>query len=69
MFLCNSKEEYVEHIRNILASPALQNGRASEERRAFALSHSWEESIGRLGDAYYTYQSKKNKQYDRRQLA
>lgn len=69
VFLCGNKEEYVEHIRNILASPALQNGRASEERRAFALSHSWEESIGRLGDAYHAYQSKKNKQYDRRQLA
>lgn len=69
VFLCSSKEEYVKHIRNILSNPALQNGRAAEERRAFALSHSWTESIGRLGDAYYSYQSKKNKQHDRRQLA
>jgi glycosyltransferase involved in cell wall biosynthesis len=69
VFLCGSKEEYVEHIRNILSSPALQSGRAGEERRAFALSHSWEESIGRLGDAYHTYQAKKNKRHDRRQLA
>lgn len=69
VFLCRSKEEYVQHIRNILSNPALQSGAAAADRRAFALSHSWTESIGRLGDAYHIYRSKTNKQYDRRQLA
>jgi glycosyltransferase involved in cell wall biosynthesis len=69
VFLCSSKEEYVQHIRNILSNPALQNGVSKEQRREFALSHSWTESIGRLGDAYYNYKSKKNIEYDRRQLA
>lgn len=69
VYLCKSKEDYVRHIRNILANPALQDGPVKEQRRAFALSHSWTESIGRLGDAYHNYRSKKNKQYDRRQLA
>jgi teichuronic acid biosynthesis glycosyltransferase TuaH len=69
VFLCNSKEEYVQQIRRILADPALQNGAAKAQRREFALSHSWTESIGRLGDAYFNYKSQKNKEYDRRQLA
>lgn len=69
VYLCNSKEDYVKHIRNILSDPALQGGPVKERRKAFALSHSWTESIGRLGDAYYNYRAKKNKQYDRRQLA
>lgn len=56
VFLCRSKEDYVRHIRAILADPSLQVG-ASDKRRAFALSHSWTESIGRLGDAYYTYKN------------
>ncbi len=69
VFLCKSKEEYVVQIKKILSDPSLQNGMAREKRRAFALSHSWTESIGRLGDAYYNYRSEKNKKHDRRQLA
>ncbi|HEY0679465.1 MAG TPA: glycosyltransferase [Chitinophagaceae bacterium] len=69
VFLCNNKEEYVTHIKNILSDPALRNGQAKENRKEFALSHSWTESIGRLGDAYFKYQSDKNKEYGRRQLA
>ena len=69
VFLCRSKEEYVTSIRNILADGSLRGGVAAEKRRAFALSHSWEESIGRMGDAYFNYHEQKNKKHDRRQLA
>ncbi|MGB8194875.1 MAG: glycosyltransferase [Chitinophagaceae bacterium] len=69
VFLCKSKEEYVQRIRTILQDQALQNEASKQKRRAFALSHSWTESIGRLGDAFYDHQLKNNKQYDRRQLA
>jgi teichuronic acid biosynthesis glycosyltransferase TuaH len=67
--LCRSKEDYVKEIRNILSDRSRQDGLAKEERRAFALSHSWEESIGHMGDAFAKYQQQKNRQHDRRQLA
>lgn len=69
VYLCRSKEEYVEKIRDILADPAKQNGQMKQDRKAFALSHSWTESIGRLGDAFHEYQLKKKKSYERGQLA
>jgi len=34
--------------------PELNNGQAQEQRKQFALSHTWENSIGLLGDAFYT---------------
>ncbi|MBC7904975.1 MAG: glycosyltransferase [Gemmatimonadaceae bacterium] len=52
-FLCASKEEYVEKIKMILANPALSAEEMQESRRQFALSHTWENSIGLMGDAYH----------------
>lgn len=69
VFLCRNKEEYVERIRAILNNASYQSEEAKEKRRGFALSHSWTESIGRLGDAFFDHKMKTNKQYDRRQLA
>lgn len=69
VFLCRSKEEYVERIRTILGDAAHTSPGAMHKRREFALSHSWTESIGRLGDAFFDHKAKTNKQHDRKQLA
>jgi teichuronic acid biosynthesis glycosyltransferase TuaH len=53
-WLCNSKEDYVTHIRYLLQHPAEINGKDIKiKRKEFAISHSWENSIGLLGDAYF----------------
>jgi len=49
VFLCHSKEEYVQHIRRILENPELRNGNIKQERQAFAQTHTWENSVGKLG--------------------
>ena len=69
VYLCRTKEEYVQQIRAILNDPAKQNGAVKQQRREFALSHSWTESIGRLGDAFHEYLIKKKKVYERGHLA
>ncbi len=51
--LCNSKEEFVQAIQKLLVQSETGTGKSKQERRNFALSHSWENSIGALGDAYY----------------
>ena len=54
-FLCISKEEFVEKIHYILNNrEATNNDTMQQQRIAFALSHTWEESMGLLGDAYYS---------------
>jgi teichuronic acid biosynthesis glycosyltransferase TuaH len=53
-YLCENKEDYVKQVRKILLRP--DESMSEEEvsrRKAFAFSHTWEDSIGRLGDAYY----------------
>ncbi|HEY2648185.1 MAG TPA: glycosyltransferase [Puia sp.] len=56
--LCNSKEEFVEAIRKILNRPDDITEEMRKKGRDFALSHSWENSIGALGDAYYFMEEK-----------
>jgi teichuronic acid biosynthesis glycosyltransferase TuaH len=54
-FLCSSKEEYVEKIKYVINNQEIVNNDAIKQRRKqFALLHTWEESIGMLGDAYYS---------------
>ncbi|MEP7278932.1 MAG: glycosyltransferase [Bacteroidota bacterium] len=54
-FLCHNKEEYAENITHIINHPEIINTDAIKRRRKeFALTHTWEESIGMLGDAYYS---------------
>ena len=51
-FLCLTKEEYADRINNIINHPETTNSNAIKQgRKQFALQHTWEESIGRLGDA------------------
>lgn len=57
-FLCNTKEEYVEKIKMIINHPEITDtGAIKKQRKEFVLTHSWEESIGMLGDAYYSKKS------------
>ena len=56
--LCNTKEEFVAAIRKTLQQSAINPGKSASERKAFARTHSWENSIGALGDAYYFTQKK-----------
>ena len=58
--LCNSKEEFVLAIRKLVNRPDTDFGKSSDERRNFALTHSWENSIGALGDAFYSTEKKYN---------
>jgi teichuronic acid biosynthesis glycosyltransferase TuaH len=51
--LCNSKEEYVTNIRKLLEEPAWAADINKRRRREFALTHTWENSVGALGDAFY----------------
>ena len=54
-FLCLSKEEYTEKINYIINHQETANNNAIKQgRKQFALQHTWKESIGRLGDAYFS---------------
>jgi len=52
-FLCATKEDYVQQIEIILSDENMFSEREKERRKNFALQHTWKNSIGRLGDAYY----------------
>jgi hypothetical protein len=51
--LCNSKEEYIVNIRRMMEEPVWMSEELKITRRKFALTHSWENSVGALGDAFY----------------
>jgi teichuronic acid biosynthesis glycosyltransferase TuaH len=53
VFLCKTKEDYVAQINLILSNEQFLSEREKERRINFALTHSWENSIGMLGDAYH----------------
>jgi teichuronic acid biosynthesis glycosyltransferase TuaH len=56
--LCNSKEEYVINIRELVSDPVWTSETEKKKRRDFALTHTWENSVGAMGDAFF--QMKKN---------
>ncbi len=59
-FLCKDKEEYAEKTGYIISNPEIVNSDTiKQQRKEFALSHTWEDSIGMLGDAYYSVQKNK----------
>ena len=58
--LCNSKEDFVQAIQKLVNQPDADPGKSRNERRNFALTHSWENSIGALGDAFYFTEKKYN---------
>jgi len=56
-FLCNNAQEYVEWIRFILAHENLFSNEENEKRKRFAFEHTWENSVGLLGDAFFQTQN------------
>jgi len=55
-FLCSNGDEYVRSILNIVEQPGqYNNGQMQEQRKQFALSHTWENSIGLMGDAFFKH--------------
>ncbi|HEX3078881.1 MAG TPA: glycosyltransferase [Puia sp.] len=56
--LCNSVEEFEIAIRKLMKRPEAGSVKSAAERREFALTHNWENSIGALGDAYYFTEKK-----------
>jgi len=56
--LCNTKEEFEMAIRKSVHESVINSGISVAERKAFALTHSWENCIGALGDAYYFTEKK-----------
>jgi glycosyltransferase involved in cell wall biosynthesis len=56
--LCSSKEDFVMAIRKQISQPAKENGKSSADGRDFALTHTWENSIGAMGDAFYFTEKK-----------
>lgn len=53
-WLCKNKMEFVEKISMILTNPQRYISEIEIQRRkTFALTHTWANSMGRLGDAYY----------------
>jgi glycosyltransferase involved in cell wall biosynthesis len=60
VFLCRTKEEYVDNIKRILQEPHSQNGLVKKQRQDFALSHTWENSLAKLADVLYEFENKKD---------
>jgi len=53
-WLCKNKTAFVATITMLLSNPVKYNSESEKNKRiAFALTHTWSDSIGRLGDAYY----------------
>ena len=57
-FLCENADEYVAAVKHIAGSEATRSSVEKQRRREFALTHTWENSIGLLGDAYFETQKK-----------
>jgi teichuronic acid biosynthesis glycosyltransferase TuaH len=63
VFLCHSGEEYVDAIRRLVIEGDKAAAPLIKERRDFALTHTWENSIGALGDALYTIVKKSSQSF------
>lgn len=66
-FLCSNGDEYVNSIRSIVEQPEkLNSPEVQEARKQFALSHTWENSIGLMGDAFFkTIQTRQHERHGR----
>ena len=59
-FLCRSKEEYVTNVQKILQDPSWSSAEEKRRRRDFALTHTWENSVGAMGNAFYYHLAKQH---------
>jgi teichuronic acid biosynthesis glycosyltransferase TuaH len=53
VFLCQTKQDYVNTISQILSNPECSDDAEKRRKINFALTHTWENSIGLMGDAYH----------------
>lgn len=60
VLLCHSKEDFVFNIRKLMVEKNWTTSDWKNRGRDFALTHTWENSIGAMGDAYHSL--KKNYQ-------
>jgi teichuronic acid biosynthesis glycosyltransferase TuaH len=51
--LCNSKEDFILSIQKLVYEKVWTSAEQRNKRREFALTHTWENSVGALGDAFY----------------
>ncbi len=58
VYLCDDKNDYVKMINMILSNSSVFSEAEKARRVHFALSHTWEKSIGLLGDAYHSLVSR-----------
>ncbi len=63
-FLCNSREEYVKAIKNLIHNTDPDSGYAGSKGKEFALTHDWKNSMGALGDAYFFMEEKRFQKYE-----
>jgi glycosyltransferase involved in cell wall biosynthesis len=56
VYLCNHKDDYPKKINSIMNDPNAFSNDQKKKRTDFALSHTWENSIGLLGDAYHHHE-------------
>ena len=49
-----TKEEFVTNIERLLNDPVWTSISYQKIRREFALTHTWENSVGEMGDAFYS---------------
>jgi teichuronic acid biosynthesis glycosyltransferase TuaH len=56
--LCHNAKEYVDCIQRLVGDSREHSEEKKNERRSFALAHSWENSIGALGDAFHGMEMK-----------
>jgi teichuronic acid biosynthesis glycosyltransferase TuaH len=54
VFLCHNGQEYVDAIRELTRKEDKTTDFENAKRRDFALTHTWENSIGALGDAFHS---------------
>jgi teichuronic acid biosynthesis glycosyltransferase TuaH len=57
-YLCHNAEEYVDCIQRLVGDGREHSEEKKNERRSFALTHSWENSIGAMGDAFHGMEMK-----------
>ncbi len=53
IILCKTPEEYILSIRKMINDPIWFSEELKYRRREFAMTHSWENVAGALGEAYY----------------
>ena len=58
-FLCRTKEEYADTIKQIIHHPGTMNTEAiKKSRKEFALTHTWENSVAKMCEIISAFELK-----------